>query len=42
MITISKRNDNEISLNFTSIYLILYIKLYNFLECYVSRDLKMV
>jgi hypothetical protein len=41
MITISETKFNEISLKFISIYLILWLKLYSFLECYISCDLNM-
>jgi len=41
MIIVCKSNDDEISLNFKSIYLILQFTLYSFLQCYISCDLKM-
>jgi len=41
VITISHTKDNGILLNFSSIYLILWLTLYSFLE-YMSCDLKMV
>jgi hypothetical protein len=40
IITVCKSNDNDISLNFTSIYLIVQLTLYSFLQWYILCDLK--